>query len=363
MQSTRIGQNLPYTPAADPLGHTAPLDFRAAFPVLGKPLEVRSNSPAVVAAAERAFGRWRDLDARLIEPAKPCVVDVVVHPSPLSVVSSQLLHGTNDVDPPTDHGPRTTDHGLQTRSTPFTVRVHGGCLLAGDGANLMTAQLDAGRALAFVTPELAAREPWLRYHVLELLGLAMVAWHDRTPLHAGAVVCGGRAVLLTGRSMAGKSTLCYACLRDGFQLLAEDVVYISRRRGLRLWGIPWRIHLLPDTARLFSELADVAAVPQPNGKVKLAVETSAFGADRARCHAERAVVCVVERREGAASALEPIDPRAAVAALSYDRESGFDLYSDTRAAAEALVAGGAYRLTVGGDLASAVALVRELAGG
>jgi hypothetical protein len=350
MQST---PSIPYTPATDPLGHTAPLDYRAAFPLLGKPLEVRSNSPVVLAAAERAFGRWRDLDAQLIEPIEPCVVDVVVHSSPLSMVSGQLLHNTPDVGPSNGQGPHT-------RGTPFAVRVHGGTLIAGDGANLLTAQLDRGRALAFVTPELAAREAWLRYHVLEMLGLAMAAWHDRTPLHAGAVVCGGRAVLLTGRSMAGKSTLCYACLRDGFQLLAEDVVYVSRRRGLLLWGVPWRIHLLPDAARLFSELADVPAIPQPNGKVKLAVETAAFGADRARCHAERAVVCVVERREGAASALEPIDAQIAVAALSYDREAGFDLYSDTRAAAEALVAGGAYRLTVGGDLAGAVALLRGL---
>jgi len=75
------------------------------------------------------------------------------------------------------------------------------------------------------------------------------------------------------------------------------------------------------------------------------------------------VVCVGERAGGAASALEPIDPAIAVAALSGELEPGFDLYGDTRAVAQALVAGGAYRLMVGSDLGCAVELLRKLCGG
>jgi hypothetical protein len=138
------------------------------------------------------------------------------------------------------------------------------------------------------------------------------------------------------------------------------VVYVSLRRGLRLWGVPWQIHLLPNAVRHFAELADTPSALLANGKRKLTVETSAFGADRARRHADRAAVCIVERGAGAASALEPIDPCIAVAALSHDLESGFDLHGTTTAAAEALVAGGAYRLRVGSDLAGAVGLLREL---
>jgi len=328
-------QNIRFTPAADPLGHTAPLDHRARFPLLGKPLEVRSNSAAVIAAAERAFHGWRALDPKLIDPVEPCIVNVVVHPQA---------------------------HGMESaaRNTPFIVRVHSQCLVATDGASLLTAQLDRGFALGFVTPELVADEARLCYNVLELLALSMVAWRDRTPVHAGAVVRNGPAVLLTGHTLAGKSTLCYACLRDGFQLLAEDVVYVSRQSGMRLWGVPWRIHLLPDAVRLFAELANIPAVLQPNGKRKLAVETASFGADRPRCYVERALVCVVERQGGSASVLEPIDPCIPVMLLSHDREAGFDLYSDTRAVAESLVANGAYRLRVGSELAGAVALLKEL---
>ncbi len=394
---------IPFTPATDSLGHTAPLDQRATFPLLGVPLEIRSNSPAVIAAAERAFGGWRGLDRELVEGVEPCVVSIIVHEEPraenqepqnhrtgeprtaesqLSVVSSSVAFGERKwreqwrkIGVPecnglrtTDHGPdcngpRTADHGPGPLALPFTQRLHSDCFLASDGTNMLMAQRPSRQAMAFVTPELVADEPRLRHHVLELLGLLLVTYRDRLPVHAGAVVRQGRAVLLTGRSTAGKSTLCYACLRGGFQLLAEDVVYLSMRRGMRLWGVPWQIHLLADGVRHFPELADVPVALQANGKFKLAVETAAFGADRPRRYVERAIVCMVERHSGVSSALEPIDPRIPIAAMTHDLESGFDLYGDPRAAIEALVAGGAYRLHVGSDLAAAVALLKELTDG
>jgi hypothetical protein len=58
---------IPFTSATDPLGHSAPLDQRATFPLLGVPLEIRSNSSAVIAAAERAFGGWRGLEPEVVE--------------------------------------------------------------------------------------------------------------------------------------------------------------------------------------------------------------------------------------------------------------------------------------------------------
>ena len=326
-----------FTPATDSLGHTAPLDFSVRLPLLGLPLEVRGNSAAVIAAAERSFGRWRDLDSALIEPIDPLVVDVVVHPED-------------------SHGDASSS---QRSPFQFTQRVHGECFIASSGANLLTAQMDRGRALAFVTPELLADDPHFRYNVLECLALLLASWRDRTPVHAGAVTHAGRAALLVGPSTAGKSTLCYACVRAGFGLLAEDVVYVSLRNEMRLWGNPWRIHLLPDAPRLFPELSGLPARIQANGKRKLTVDLTALGADRMRCHAQSAVVCLVRRHAGRASALSPIDPAVAVAALSQDLESGFDLHARAGAVAAALAAGGAYRLDVGRDLEGAVELLRE----
>src|SRR5581483_520344 len=163
-----------YTPARDGLGHTAELDQRAAFPLLGVPVEIRSNSASVIAAAGRAFGGWHALAPELVAPIEPRVVSVVVHPADPS-----LLAGA----------PR-----------PFVQRIHGGCFLASDGVNMLTAQYDEGRALAFVAPELLQHEARLRYNVLELLALLLVTQHDRVPVHTGAVVRNGLAILLAGRS-------------------------------------------------------------------------------------------------------------------------------------------------------------------
>jgi hypothetical protein len=322
-------------PVRDGLGHTVELGHRATFPLLGVPVEIRSNSADVIAAAERAFGAWRALAPDLIVQGQPAVVSVVVQP-----VDPALLAG----------GPR-----------PWVHRAHGRCFAASDGVNLLSAQYDAGRALAFIAPELLQREAQLRDNVLRLLGLLLVTQHDRLPVHAGAVVLHGLAILLAGPSTAGKSTLCYACLRDGFQLLAEDVVYISRSPALRVWGLPDQLHLLPDAVRFFPELNEVQPDIQANGKLKLGIETARFGPDRATRYAERAVVCVVGRHAGAETLLEPVESELAVAALSEDREPGFDLYEDAGKAAGALVAQAAYRLTVGHDLSRAVEALRQLA--
>jgi len=326
-----------YTAATDLLGHTAPLDQRARYPLLGLPLEFRSNSPAVIAAAEQSFGRWRDLAPELIEQRDPLIVDLIVHPA------------------------QANDHCTAPQAQ-FIQRVHGDCFIASSGANLLTARKAHGQALGFVTPDLVADNAHFRYNVLECLALLLASWRDRTPIHAGAVAHAGRVALLVGPSGSGKSTLCYACARAGLSLLAEDVVYVDLRDRLQLWGNPWRIHLLPDAPRLFPELTDRPVQIQANGKRKLAVDVADLGSALLHCHVERAVVCVVRRHDSYASTLTPIEPQAAAAALSHNLEAGFDLHSGTGVVADALAAGGAYRLDVGSNLAGAVDLLREMLG-
>jgi hypothetical protein len=68
-------------------------------------------------------------------------------------------------------------------------------------------------------------------------------------LHGNALEKEGRAIVCMGHSGAGKSTLAYALMRQGWRLLADDLVAVSPN-GLVLPGIP-RIKLWHDAARAF----------------------------------------------------------------------------------------------------------------
>lgn len=328
--------SIAYAPASDLLGHSAPLSETLAVPLLGVPVVYSSNSAAVIACAARALERWSALPPALIAPGAPARVTIIVHP----------LGAGDPALPPAER---------------FVFRAHGDCFLAAAGGSLMSAHMAAGVATAFVTPELASDEANLRHSVIECLGFMLVNRRDRTPVHAAAVVRNGRAVLLVGQSAAGKSTLCYACVRAGFGLMAEDTVSVSLSGALRLWGHASAIHLLPDAPRLFPELAGLTPQVRANGKLKLAIDVAALGPERLVTHADRATVCLVERAPGQASRLEPLPAADAVAALSDPREPGFDLLRERApAVARALTATGAYRLTVGADPAAAMALLAHL---
>lgn len=323
---------VPFIPAHDPLGHTAILAHQANFPLLGLSLTVRSNSLAVVKAAWNSFGHWLELDEEFIVPSTPLDVAMVVH------------EVDNSAHPP----------------GPFIFRVYGDCLLAAIGGNLLTAQRDRGWALGFVTPELVAEEAFFRYNVLECLALALASRHDRTPVHAAAVSRNGRALLLVGRSLAGKSTLSYACYREGFQFLAEDVVYVSTQGGLRLWSNSRQIYLAPEARSLFPELTGIPAKAQANGKVKLAVDLPVSSAGPPRPYAGRTIVCLLQHHASRKSALDPIDPQMLVEALKEKAEPGFDLDPRMPEVVAALARGDTYLLTNGRDLGGAVALLKGL---
>ena len=80
-------------------------------------------------------------------------------------------------------------------------------------------------------------------------------------LHGNALEKEGQAIVCLGHTGAGKSTLAYALMRQGWRLLADDLVAISPE-GLVLPGIP-RIKLWHDAARTFGlETAQLAPIRQ-----------------------------------------------------------------------------------------------------
>jgi hypothetical protein len=78
------------------------------------------------------------------------------------------------------------------------------------------------------------------------------AARDCVVVHAGAVARHGRAILLPGRSGAGKTTLVAALLRAGFQYLSDEAAVL--RPDGRIWPYAKPLSISRGAQPLFAEL-------------------------------------------------------------------------------------------------------------
>jgi hypothetical protein len=117
----------------------------------------------------------------------------------------------------------------------------------------------AERAALLVVTEQMLRFPYLvRYELIEFAVCTLAARvQGLVPLHAACVGLAGRGLLLVGGSGAGKSTIALQALLAGFDMLAEDSVYVSPRTLLAT-GIPNFMHVRAESLK-FVELAREAA--------------------------------------------------------------------------------------------------------
>jgi hypothetical protein len=320
-----------FLPASDPLWRRAPTPFIARYNVLGIALEVATNAPALAELAAAAFGDWGEPEA---------VPDAAL------VRLELFLHDACEPAP------------VDARS--LLMRIRDGCLLLTTGQSLGFGQRSGGYACAFLTPALLANRPLAQVCFIETLGMYLVCHYRRATLHAAAVCDGGRCALLTGSSGAGKSTLAYACLRAGFGLLAEDVVFAEiEAEAVQVRGVPWALHLLPEAARFFPELAGVEAVRQLNGESKLCLRTRDVRPEAAITRMPVAGILSLGRSGGRTSRLRPADPASVRHALTYFKDDPALDPVAMQAAADRLLAGRVAHLEAGTDLPQAACLVRD----
>jgi hypothetical protein len=178
----------------------------------------------------------------------------------------------------------------------------------------------------------------------DTLLLFLLTRSGRIPVHAAGVCCGDLALVLAGPSGSGKSTLSLAAMARGLQILSDDTVYIQLQPGLRIWGFPRPVHVFPADAPRFTPASRLR-----KGKLKAAVPVPE---PQAPPVAERAALILLQR--GEAVSIERVEPAVAARALAR-LEPGFDLLAEeSAAAAKALAAPGAWRLTLGHDPAVAI---------
>lgn len=300
----------PGSPAPfDPLGVLTPLPHSVALYPLGFPVEVATNHPPVLQAAGESWGAYPKLFDEPLFRLRVCVDCEGLHP-PL----------------------RTPRYRQQGRLF----------VIACDEANFAVSDAERRFAACWVSAAAAERAEWFPCRFLEAAVYAALTQLYLTPLHAACVAYHGRGVLLCGPAGAGKSTLAYACLREGWTYLADESPLLVRNRDDRLvLGKPDSLKLAPEAAALFSELSCQAPEPDKDGEPAIVVRTrglpTAFAAqadfvvllERGNCKAHLA-------RVGAGEALAQL-----LAEIPF---FGEQVYSEQKQSLERLLASGAWRL-------------------
>jgi hypothetical protein len=326
-------QDIAFLPATDTLYRHTPLVLRSMFSPLGVPLVVETNAPLLAERAQEVFGHWNCTDADA---------------SAAGICLRLILHDVPESLPHTIPAP--------------LMRAQEGYFLLSLGQSQGFADRGAGLAVAFVTPALMAQPDLVNSCFVECPGLYLACGRRRAPLHAAGVEWAGQGVLLTGRDGAGKSTLAYACLRAGFQLLAEDIVYAPEAQRCHtptVWGDARHLHLLPDTIRFFPELRDAPFVQQLNGEVKLRVRVRDLDARVPITRMSVQGICSVGRAAGSGARLLAGDPELLRNALTHFKgDPPLDVVVQ-RAASERLLACRTAHLEVGSDLVQAVTLLKS----
>jgi hypothetical protein len=203
---------------------------------LGFPVKVRSNSRAILAAAEQS---WRNSGP------------VFLH-TPLEITIAVTRRGTGGRDLPAAPEFRLNESLLVQSS---------------DRDNFILANLANGRAAGLVTEATAECTLFLRYYFLESAALSMIATLRAVALHAGCVRSGDTGILLCGDSGAGKSSLAFACARAGFTYICDDASYMPFDRDDRLVvGNCHQVRFRPSAAELFPEVEGRAITPRAAGK-------------------------------------------------------------------------------------------------
>jgi hypothetical protein len=312
------------------LERAVPTHQRLYWP-LGEPLLFQTDEPDLLAVVDETFGRFPSL---LDDGRPPLIVRIFVHGVP------SLAADARAEIPPTIY------------------RTHGHLLYVSIGAgNTAVADLVHGRAFGFITPSLACNSARFRDTFFHSLAFSLLATtRGFASFHAACLVKDGVGAILGGGAGAGKSTLAFAWARRGHQILAEDALFVGRRGGrARLWGLPWKLHLLPESRRLFPELEAEDPRLQVNGEWKLEVELEAYHPGSAVTNAAPGPIFLLERRQGGGVAcIEPLSP-ANLRAGFRDIWPWWAGWTDELAQrVEGLLAGGAFRLWTNDDPYQAV---------
>jgi hypothetical protein len=227
---------------ADPLLAKVELPIRSMFYPLGFAVELATNSPAVLEAAETSWGKFKQKFAN----------------PPLQVCFGVTKGGDSSLLPPVP-----------------VLRLRGSQLVSiADAHNFFTADFNTGQAFGWITQATAGATLYFRHYLLNSAFFSMISALRAGCLHAACVAPYGHGMLLCGNTGAGKSTLAYAGARAGWTLICDDASFLPLDRDDRLVvGNSHRIRFRSCAVELFPELEGRPVIPYTVGKPGIELPT------------------------------------------------------------------------------------------
>jgi hypothetical protein len=222
--------------------YDVPLPLRETFFPLGFPVEIATNSDAVIRAARES---WKPVP--LVYPETPVTLSLAVQD-----------HEDERMPP----RPRFRSH-LHLMS------------IVSDAQNQVICDFSHGCAAGWVTGPVAENIGFLRLRFLESSVMTMLVAAHLAPMHVALVTQGGAGIALCGDSFAGKSTLAYACARSGWTFVSDDGTFLLRNRVDRYAvGNPHNIRFRQDAKFLFPELENFEVARRHNGAMGIEARTA-----------------------------------------------------------------------------------------
>ena len=229
-------------PPNDPMLWDVDLPLRAQCYPLGFPLEIVTNSPKVLVAAEESWGMFKK-----------------VFSVPGLEMRIGVLAAASDERPPVP---------VPRGQRDLIAHV-------ADSRNYMVLNLRKGFGFGWLTEGAVQDRAYLRYHFLEGPTWMLLESLFVTSIHAACVELDGRGVLLCGDSGSGKSSLAYACARNGWTFLSDDSTVLVRNGGGRLvTGNPYQIRFRDSATDLFPELKNLCISPRLSGELSIELATT-----------------------------------------------------------------------------------------
>lgn len=255
------------------------LTERATFFPLGFPVDLATNSETVMAAARQSWGNFSQ----------------AYREAPVSLCLSVTAHEEERLPP----APKFRTHGHLMS-------------IVGDARNQVICDFSRQCAFGWVTRRMAEQTDFLRFHFLEGPAMTMLVAAYLAPIHGALVSRRGVGVILCGESLAGKSTLAYACARSGWVFISDDGTFLIRNRpDLYAVGNSSHARFREHAKLLFPELDDCPSTAKLNGAPGMEVPTSVLPVSTASGCSVHHLVFLRRFHQGPAK-LEPFDAARAL---------------------------------------------------